>query len=256
MRSSALSSMRAFSSLAASMIVADPLVDLLVLDAERLEVELSRSLSSRSDLARELGAGRNRLLDRARLERERHRLPVEQLAQLLVAHLVDADLLLALEPAHFADPLAAILLDDLVLDAREDLHVDDHAFHARRDLERRVLHVLRLLTEDRGEQLLFRRELRLALRRDLADEDVARLHVRADADDAALVEVDQRLLGDVRDFARDLFLAALGVADVQLELLDVDRRVDVVLHQALGEHDGVLEVVAVPRHERDGDVRA
>ena len=39
MRSSAFSSMRAFSSLAASMIVADPLVHLLVLDPERLEVE-------------------------------------------------------------------------------------------------------------------------------------------------------------------------------------------------------------------------
>ena len=123
-------------------------------------------------------------------------------------------------------------------------------------LRRRVLHVLRLLTEDRGEQLLFRRELGLALRRDLADEDVARLHVRADAHDAALVEIDQRLFGDVRDLARDLFLTALRVADVQLELLDVDRRVHVVLHQALGEHDGVLEVVAVPRHEGDGHVGA
>ena len=40
---------------------------------------------------------------------------------------------------------------------------------------------------------------------------------------------------DVRDFARDFFLAALGVADVQFEFLDVDRRVHVVLHQALAE---------------------
>ena len=213
-------------------------------------------MSSRTASARELGARRDRLLDRAGLERERHRLALEQLDQLAVAHFVHANLLVGLEPADFADALAAVLLDDLVVDAREDLHVDDHAFHSGRDLERRVLHVLRLLAEDRREQLLFRRELRLTLRRDLADEDVARLHVRADADDPALVEVDQRLLGDVRNFARDLFLAALGVADVQLELLDVDRRVDVVLHQALGEHDGVLEVVAVPRHERDGDVRA
>ena len=78
--------------------------------------------------------------------------------------------------------------------------------------------------------------------------------MRADADDSALVEVAQRFLGDVRNFSRDLFLPALGVAHVQLELLDVDRRVDVVLHQPLGEHDRVLEVVSVPRHERHGDV--
>ena len=80
--------------------------------------------------------------------------------------------------------------------------------------------------------------------------------MRADANDAALVEVEQRFFRDVRNFTRDLFLTALRVADVQFELLNVDRRIDVVLHQALGEHDGIFEVVAVPRHERHGDVRA
>ena len=159
-----------------------------VLRSSVAELEVARALRAVS-----LVPAGDRFLDRARLERERDRLPVEQLAQLVVAHFVDADLLLALEPAHLADALAAILLDDLVLDAREDLHVDDDAFHSRRNLERRVLHVLRLLTEDRGEELLFGRKLRLALRRDLADEDVARLHVRADAHDAALVEVDAAL---------------------------------------------------------------
>jgi hypothetical protein len=137
------------------------------------------------------------------------------------------------KPAHLADALAAVLLDDLVLDAAEDLDVDDDALHPRRHLERRVLHVLRLLAEDGGQQLLLGGELRLALRRDLADEDVARLHVRADAHDAALVEVDEGVLGHVRDLARDLLLPALRVAHVQLELLDVDRRVHVVLDQAL-----------------------
>ena len=100
--------------------------------------------------------GRDRLFDRPRLEGERDHLTVEHLDELGVAHFVHANLLFALEPADFADPLAAILLDDLVFDAREDLDVDDDAFHARRNLERRVLHVLRLLAEDRREQLLFR----------------------------------------------------------------------------------------------------
>ena len=80
--------------------------------------------------------------------------------------------------------------------------------------------------------------------------------MRTNAHDAALVEIDERLFGDVRDFTRDFFLAALGVADVQLEFLDVDRRVHVVLHQSFGQHDGVFEVVSVPRHERDEHVRA
>ena len=43
---------------------------------------------------------------------------------------------------------------------------------------------------------------------------------------------------------------------MQFEFLDVNRREDVELHQALGEHDGVFEVVAVPGHERHRDVRA
>ena len=39
-------------------------------------------------------------------------------------------------------------------------------------------------------------------------------------------------------------------------LLDVDRGEDVVLHQTLVKDDGVLVVVAFPRHERDEQVAA
>src|SRR6202044_1740082 len=99
-------------------------------------------------------------------------------------------------------------------------------------------------------------ELGLALRRDLADQDVARLHLGADAHDARLVEVLEGLLADVRDVARDLFLTELGVAGDALELLDVNRGEDVVLDQALGDEDRVLEVVAAPRHEGDDHVLA
>src|SRR2546422_3317312 len=60
-------------------------------------------------------------------------------------------------------------------------------------------------------------ELGLALRGDLAHQDVAGLDVRADADDAALVQIHQRLLGDVGDLAGDLFAAPLGVAHVRSE---------------------------------------
>ena len=148
---------------------------------------------------------------------------------------------------------AVVLLDAL---AREDPHADDDALDARRAGQRRVLHVAGLLAEDRAEQLLFRRELRLALRRDLADEDVARLDVGADADDAALVEIAQVAFRHVRDVPRDFLGAELRVARLDLELLDVDRRVVVVLHHPLGDENRVLEVVAAPRHERDEHVPA
>ena len=50
--------------------------------------------------------------------------------------------------------------------------------------------------------------------------------------------------------------AELGVARDDRQLLDVDRRVAVVGDDALGDQDRVLEVVAVPRHERDQHVLA
>src|SRR5262249_60136196 len=88
--------------------------------------------------------------------------------------------------------------------ARERLHVDDLAALAVRDLERGVAYFPGLLLEDRADQLLLRRQLGLALRRDLPDEQVAGADLCADADDAAIVEVLERLLRAVRDVARDL----------------------------------------------------
>ena len=78
----------------------------------------------------------------------------------------------------------------------------------------------------------------------------------ADIDDAGFVEVLQRLFADVRNVAGDFLRPELGVARHRLEFLDVDRGEDVVAHDALGDEDGVLEVVAVPRHERDEHVLA
>ena len=138
--------------------------------------------------------------------------------------------------------------------AAEPLGVDHDPLDARGDLERVVLDVLAGAAEDRVQQLLLGRQLALALGRDLADQDVARLDVGADLHDAVVVEVAQRLLRDVGDVAGELLAAELGLADLDLELLDVDRGVDVVAHQFLADDDRVLEVVAVPGHERDQDV--
>ena len=82
------------------------------------------------------------------------------------------------------------------------------------------------------------------------------LHGGADADDAALVQVLEHLLADLGDVAGDLFGAQLGVAGVDLELLDVDGGVEVFLHHALGDEDGVLEVVAAPGHVGHDEVAA
>src|SRR6185503_7837663 len=92
--------------------------------------------------------------------------------------------------------------------------------------------------------------------RDLADEDVARADLGADVDDALLVEVLQGLLADVRDVAGDLFGPELRVAGLDLVLLDVDAREQVVADEAVADDDRVLVVAALPAHERDQDVAA
>ena len=139
---------------------------------------------------------------------------------------------------------------------RRDLHVHDHAVGAGGNLERGVLHVGGLLAEDRPEQALFRREFRLGLRSDLADEDIAGLDLCADADDAVGSEVSHRLFAEVGDVAGDFLRPELGVAGAHLELINVDGGEHVVLQDAFADQDGVLEVVAVPRHERDEHVAA
>src|SRR4051794_4211955 len=140
--------------------------------------------------------------------------------------------------------------------ARERLDVDDDAALAVGHLERGVADLARLLLEDRADQLLLGRQLGLALRRDLADQQVARPDLGADAHDAAVVEVAQRLLRAVRDVAGDLLVAQLRRAGVDLVLLDVDRGELVVLHEAARKDDRVLEVVALPGHEGDHQVLA
>ena len=154
-----------------------------------------------------------------------------------------------------------LVVDDLrgalvALDAfaREHLHVDDRARDARRHAQRRVLHVGRLLAEDRAQQLFFRRQLRLALRRDLADQHVAGFDFGADVDDAGVVEAAQLAFAQARDVPRDFLGPELGVARDDRQLLDVDRRVAVVADHALADQDRVFVVVAVPRHERDEHV--
>ena len=140
--------------------------------------------------------------------------------------------------------------------AGELLRADDDALDAGGDFERIVLHVFAGAAENRVQQLLFRRQLGLRLRRDLADQHVAGPHVGADADDAGFVEVAELPLADVGDVAGELLAAELRLADFDVELLDVDRGVGVARHQFFADDDGVLEVEAVPGHEGRQDVSA
>src|SRR5207302_4689497 len=79
------------------------------------------------------------------------------------------------------DRQRTLVLVDAVAVEHADFH--DRALHARRHPQRGVADVGGLFAEDRAQQLLFRRHRAFALRRDLADQDVAGAYFRADIDD-------------------------------------------------------------------------
>src|SRR5690606_41710258 len=119
------------------------------------------------------------------------------------------ELVAVLDLAHLGDVDADQLVDTrrqlVAFVAVEDPDADDLARLTVRNLQRCVTHLARLFTEDGTQQALLRRQLGLTLRRDLADQDVAVGDLRADPDDAALVEVSENLARDAGDVAGDLF---------------------------------------------------
>src|SRR5205823_9164444 len=120
--------------------------------------------------------------------------------------------------------------------------------------QRRVFHVRGFFTEDGAQQSFFRRQFRFGFWRNFADQNVAWFHFRADAHHPVRAQIAQRFFANIWNIARDFFRPELGVARPDLELIDVNGSVDVFLHHLLRDHDGILKIVAIPRHERDQDV--
>src|SRR3984885_6225569 len=140
--------------------------------------------------------------------------------------------------------------------AGEDADVDHGALDARRAGEGSVANIVGLFSEGGAKKLFFRRELSFAFGRYLADQNVVVVDFGADADDAALIQIAQRVLADVGDVAGDFFRTELGVASFDLELLDVEGRVVVLAHEFFGDEDRVFEVVTAPWHEGHKHVTA
>ena len=132
---------------------------------------------------------------------------------------------------------------------RRDFDVHDNAVCARRNCERGVFDVSGFFTEDRTKKSFFRGEFGFALRRDFANKDIARLNFSTDADNTICSEVLEGLFTDVRNVACDFLWSKFGVTSADLKLIDVNRGIDVLFHNAFGDHDGVFEVVSIPWHE-------
>jgi len=93
----------------------------------------------------------------------------------------------SLKTCRSFDGLVAFVLFSAL--AGEDLDVDDSAFDARRAVERRIANIAGFFAEDGAEEFFLPESAWFRLGRNFADENVAGLHNRADADDAAFVEI-------------------------------------------------------------------
>ena len=141
----------------------------------------------------------------------------------------------------------ALILVDAA--AGEDAHINNSASNARRQLQRCVTHIGSLFTEDRTQQLFFRRHRAFALWRHLAHQNIARIHLGTDIDNAGFVQIAQRFFAHIRNIAGDFFLAKLRVARHHLKFFDMDRGEHIITRDAFADQDRIFEVIAIPRHE-------
>src|SRR5216684_3685020 len=196
--------------------------------------------------------------------------PTDELLRPLVGGLADEQALhplegVALDDAHLVGEVLLVALELLVDYLRgalvaldpfpgEHLHINHRSGDSGGHAQARVLHVGSLLAEDRAKQFFLGRELGLALGRHLAHQNVARLDFGSDIYDTGLVKPRELRLRKVRNVACDLLGPELGVACHYRQLLDVDRGIAVIRHDALGNQDRILEIETVPGHEGDQHV--
>ncbi len=125
-----------------------------------------------------------------------------------------------------------------------------------RHLKRSITHLTCLLAENRTDKSLLRGKLGFALRRNLADQNIAGTDFRTDADNTVVVEILERIIADTRNISCNLFRSELGVSRLGLILLNMQRSIDIFLYKTLADKDSVLVVVAFPCHEADQRVLA
>ena len=75
-----------------------------------------------------------------------------------------------------------------------------------------------------------------------------------DADDTIGIQLAGGVLADVGDIIGQLLHTALGIAHLEIVLVDVDGGEEVLTDEALIDDDGVLVVVPLPRHISGEDI--
>src|SRR6476660_4730451 len=134
---------------------------------------------------------------------------------------------------------------------RRDLYIHHDSVRARGDGKGSILYVRSFLAKDRAKQSFFRGQFCLAFRCDFSNQDITWFHFGSDPHDAIRAEIAQSFFADIGNIPRTFLRSELAITSTALKFIDVDGSINVFLHHLLGDHDGVFEVVSIPRHERD-----
>ena len=138
----------------------------------------------------------------------------------------------------------------------ENLDINDSALEAWRAIEGFVHDMPCLFAKDGAQQALFGRGLDLAFGRDLANENHARLDIRADFDDSALIEVCGLFLAHIGNVARDFLDTMLELARLDFLFVNMHRCENIAANELFAHDNRVFEVVAIPWHKRHANVLA
>src|SRR3990167_8297158 len=103
---------------------------------------------------------------------------------------------------------------------------------------RSIADFLGLLTKNRPQQSLLARKLLLTFWCNLTNQNIAGVNFGANPNYPVLIQMPQRLFGNVRNVTGDNFWTKLGLADFGHIVNNVNRGKDIV-----------LKVVASPRHK-------
>ena len=99
--------------------------------------------------------------------------------------------------------------------------------------KRSISYLTRLLAEDRPQQTLLCRQLRLSLRSHFAHQDISCPHFRSDTDNSSLVQILKGIVADARNIPGNLFRSQLGITRFRLVFFYMNRCIYIFLHQSL-----------------------
>ena len=139
---------------------------------------------------------------------------------------------------------------------RKYFGIDDNTVLSVGHLQGSIPHFSRFLAEDRAQQSLLGRQLRLALRRHFADQNITGAHLRADADDPVAVQIFQRIVTHAGHILCDALCSQLRIAGLRLILFNMNGCIDILSHQPFADQDRILVVVTFPGHKTDQRVFA